>query len=145
MKKLNKLDYYEIEAEEVNIFGNLREICLSDNIISQIPKNTKTFIDVACGDGHILYQLRNSKKHNTHLLYGVDLSETRLIKTRNNIPDSELIRSDILNLPFKDNSFDTVLCSETIEHLKDYKTAIKESLRIAKNICYTKIWFYSRR
>lgn len=137
MKKLNKLDYYEIEAKEVNIFGNLREVCLSDNIISQIPKNTKTFIDVACGDGYILCQLKNSKKHKVNLLCGVDLSQNRLIKTRKNI-DSELIRSDLLNLPFKDNSFDTVVCSETIEHIKEYRKAIKELVRISKkNIIIT--------
>ena len=137
VKKLNRLDYYEIEAEEVNIFGNLREVCLSDNIISQIPKNTKTFIDVACGDGYILYQLKNSKKHKVNLLCGVDLSQNRLIKTRKNI-NSELVRSDLLNLPFKDNSFDTVLCSETIEHIKDYRKAIKELVRISnRNIIIT--------
>ena len=37
-------------------------------------------------------------------------------------------------MPFPDESFDVVLCSETIEHVTDYKLAIKQLLRITKNV-----------
>lgn len=130
---MNELDYYEIEAEEVNIFGNLREMCLRDNILSQIPGNTETLIDVACGDGYIIHQVHNSKKHDVRFICGLDLSFKRLLKTRSYMTESISVRGNILNLPFDDNSFDTVICSETLEHIKDYKLALKELVRIAKN------------
>lgn len=138
MKKMKKIDYYEIEAEEVNIFGNLREICLSDNILSQIPRSTKTLIDVACGDGYILHQVKKSKKHYVKFLCGLDLSLKRLLKTRKNFVESNLVRGSVFNLPFDNDSFDTVICSETLEHLENYKIALNELIRITeKNLIIT--------
>jgi SAM-dependent methyltransferase len=43
--------------------------------------------------------------------------------------DSEPV--DIHNLPFKDNQFDLVLCSEALEHVTDFPKAINELLRVA--------------
>ena len=45
-----------------------------------------------------------------------------------------LFAADIHNLPFSDNEFDIVLCSETLEHVTDYKKAIQELLRITKKV-----------
>jgi ubiquinone/menaquinone biosynthesis C-methylase UbiE len=39
---------------------------------------------------------------------------------------------DIHNLPYESDQFDIVLCSETLEHVKDYKAATLELLRVAK-------------
>ncbi len=127
---MDKVKYYEIEAAEVNIFGNLREICFADNIIPNISKKSKSLIDIACGDGYILYKAAKSKKIKN--VYGLDLAKTRLEKTKKFVSKAKLIQGSIFNLPFCDNSFDTVVCSETIEHLKNYQTAIKELIRITK-------------
>lgn len=40
---------------------------------------------------------------------------------------------DILHLPFEDNSFDFVMCSHVLEHIKDDKTAIAELNRVLKS------------
>ncbi len=40
--------------------------------------------------------------------------------------------SDIKSLPFKDNSFDNVVCSEVLEHIPDDKKAISEIIRVLK-------------
>jgi SAM-dependent methyltransferase len=40
---------------------------------------------------------------------------------------------DIANLPYEDNSFDVVLCSETLEHVTDIQRATRELLRVAKS------------
>lgn len=40
---------------------------------------------------------------------------------------------DIHRLPFDDNQFDVVLCSETLEHVTDIKTATYELIRVSKN------------
>jgi ubiquinone/menaquinone biosynthesis C-methylase UbiE len=39
---------------------------------------------------------------------------------------------DIHNLSYESDQFDVVLCSETLEHVKDYKAATLELLRVAK-------------
>ncbi len=40
--------------------------------------------------------------------------------------------ADITHLPFKDQSFDLVVCSEVLEHIADDKTAIQECFRVLK-------------
>jgi SAM-dependent methyltransferase len=40
--------------------------------------------------------------------------------------------ADIQDLPYRDGQFDVVLCSESLEHISDPKTAVKELLRVAK-------------
>lgn len=49
------------------------------------------------------------------------------------IPNFVLIR-DIYNLPFRDQQFDTVLCSHTIEHVENPEKFFRELKRIAKKL-----------
>jgi SAM-dependent methyltransferase len=44
--------------------------------------------------------------------------------------DSEQV--DIHHLPYKDDEFDVVLCSETLEHVADMELATKELIRVCK-------------
>lgn len=45
-----------------------------------------------------------------------------------------IIKADITNLPFDDGSFDTVFCTEVLEHLedKDLKKGVQEVFRVLK-------------
>lgn len=42
------------------------------------------------------------------------------------------VKADICNLPFKDNSFDMVLCNHVLEHISDDTKAMKELYRVLK-------------
>lgn len=42
------------------------------------------------------------------------------------------VKADICNLPFKDNSFDIILCNHVLEHIPDDTKAMKELYRIMK-------------
>ncbi len=46
-----------------------------------------------------------------------------------------LTASNILNLPFKDATFDVVICSEVMEHIPDHEDAAAELLRVLKPGC----------
>ena len=48
------------------------------------------------------------------------------------VVDRPLICGDILNLPFKDKSFDFVICSHLLEHIEDIEGALKELMRVGK-------------
>lgn len=59
-----------------------------------------------------------------------DLSE-EACKRAHEIFGLESTSADIHDLPFKNNEFDVVLCSETLEHVADLQRAIDELLRVA--------------
>ncbi len=40
--------------------------------------------------------------------------------------------ADVHQLPFEDGGFDVVLCSETLEHVTDFRSALAELLRVAQ-------------
>ena len=42
------------------------------------------------------------------------------------------VKADICNLPFKDNSYDVILCNHVLEHIPDDTKAMKELYRVMK-------------
>jgi len=42
------------------------------------------------------------------------------------------VKADICNLPFRDNSYDIILCNHVLEHIPDDKKAMQELFRIMK-------------
>lgn len=90
----------------------------------------KAFVDIGGAEGYtanLVREIFNAQVTST------DLSENAC-KMAEAIFRIKAIPTDIHNLPFKDKEFDMVLCSETIEHVTDYKKAIDELLRITKNV-----------
>lgn len=68
-------------------------------------------------------------------IFGVDVKNSDLseqaCKRAEEIFDINSDPVDIHSLPYKDNQFDVVLCSETLEHSADFHKAIDELLRVA--------------
>lgn len=80
-------------------------------------------LDVGCGKGALLTEI---KEHYPHLtIQGIDW----VIQTE----DLPVICGSMYELPFENDSFDTVLCTHTLEHLREPKKAINELLRVAKD------------
>lgn len=42
------------------------------------------------------------------------------------------VKADICQLPFKDNSFDVILCNHVLEHIPDHQRALAELFRVMK-------------
>ncbi len=91
--------------------------------------NFNSFVDVGCAEGYmaaIVCGLYGSR------VFGAELSGVALKRARE-IYDLDGFASDVHSLPFKDDAFDLVLCSEVLEHLPDPEKAVSELLRIAKD------------
>lgn len=92
----------------------------------------KEVLEVACGPGQGLgYLAKNAKR-----VVGGDIDENCLRFAQDHYADDErqieLLKLDAQNLPFEDNSFDTVLMFEAIYFLPDTAKFIKEAKRILR-------------
>ena len=99
----------------------------------QIMKSLSRFkfdslLDVGGGEGYKAYiakQLFGAKVENS------DLS-SEACKRAEEIFHIKSTSADIHELPFADNEFDVIICSETLEHVAEFNKAINEILRVAK-------------
>lgn len=102
-----------------------------------------TVLDVGCGEGFTLQRLKNNNigKH----LEGVDFLDTAVKIGQKIHPTLHLKQGNIYNLPYKDKSFDVVMCTEVLEHLEEPEKALKELARISKKYCIISVphepWF----
>ena len=107
--KFRNDDYYT--KEDIDRFNEIAEL---------INQNTETVLDIGSWDGYFGELLKSKGKQTA----SVDI----------NPKSSKVIEANISELPFKDNSFDTITALEVLEHLDDktLKLALIEIQRIAK-------------
>lgn len=97
-------------------------------------------LDLGCGQGR---HIHNAYYRARIEAFGLDRSLPDVLKTRDGFraapdmtPGAEcrfrLLVGDCLALPFANASFDTIICSEVLEHLPDYETALAEIARVLK-------------
>jgi SAM-dependent methyltransferase len=94
-------------------------------------------LDAGCGSGRHLCEAIGKTGV---ACVGVDLNWDDLFKTkgflslmdREKVGDWIVARADVTRLPFSDDCFDVVICSEVLEHVADSRTAVAELLRVLK-------------
>lgn len=114
------LMYQRKRAYEYNLDGILR--------LLDVDKKAR-FCDLGCNDGK--WTIRLAKKIRSSSVYGVDLTEKRLVlanKLGVNISKSDL--ND--KLPFGSNYFDVIHANQVIEHLNNTDIFVSEVYRVLK-------------
>ncbi len=97
-------------------------------------------LDLGCGEGRHVHAMYH---HAVCHVVGVDLAFDDVKKTRDGFsacpdmdPETKRVYSlcvgNALTLPFADDSFDKIVCSEVLEHIPNHRQALKEITRILK-------------
>ena len=96
----------------------------------------KSIVDIGCGDGFLLKELLG--KYKDIKVLGLDISSIALEKAKENGIESVLC--DITErLPFEDNSFDSALLLDVLEHLFQPEPVLKEAVRVARDYVYISV------
>jgi SAM-dependent methyltransferase len=98
------------------------------------PAQGARLLDLGCGRGRHAHALA---ARDGLTVVGVDADRVELEAARNGFRLFELrgwslLQGDALALPFTDGAFDAVVCSEVLEHLPDYESALDEIARVTR-------------
>ena len=84
-------------------------------------------LDVGCGTGFMVSGLQAPDRE----MYGIDISASAIKMASSSVGTASFCVADIREIPFKSNSFDWLICIDTLEHIEGDET-IKECFRILK-------------
>ena len=94
--------------------------------IGQLVPQGAHVLDLGCGDGALLAWLQ---QHRGCTGYGVEISDANLLAcARRGVDVLQLNLDEGLNI-FADNSFDVVLQIDTLQHLRNAETMLRETVR----------------
>lgn len=111
----NALDTYKIKTIVIPLL-NLKK----DDIL----------LDIACGTGIFIESIKEKDKNIK--ITGVDFAQNMIDSAARKFPDTDFIVADVASLPFKDNTFNKVICLNAFPHFEDKTQAIKEMERTLK-------------
>lgn len=89
-----------------------------------------SMLDVGCGTGG--YSIPLAKQFAIKLT-GIDVSKEMLARARSKHSNGNWILGDIESIDFEENSFDVVLMSYVLHHMRDYKRTLKTVYKILKS------------
>jgi SAM-dependent methyltransferase len=129
-------DYYrDVETYDwVDVADNLRglEAFFHRNRARVVRRLTAKYgaaagpiLDAGCGTG---LNLRHLPVGST----GIDINPRNIELLRARLPGHPVVEGDIEAMPFGDDSFGTVLCTEVLEHVPDPAAAIREFRRVLR-------------
>ncbi|MDO8658000.1 MAG: class I SAM-dependent methyltransferase [Candidatus Levybacteria bacterium] len=123
-------DYYQKGVKE-NLLqkfwhsNKLKEVKMK---ITSAPEN---MLDVGCASGWLLHQL--SKEFPRTKCYGIDIYKKAIDYGKGIYPSIKFKASDAHKIPYENNTFDLVICTEVLEHTEDPKMVLFEIKRVLKN------------
>jgi SAM-dependent methyltransferase len=97
-------------------------------------------LDIGCGTGRhtcAAFRLKNA------VAIGVDINADDVFEAKHKLKEQKRLQdydggvgamtvADMFKLPFKNNCFDLVICSEVMEHINDHNNAVTEAVRVLK-------------
>lgn len=130
----NKLLKIPLARQVYSIIGpasgdTIRQVVQKPIVLKYLNQPLGKTLDIGCGSS--LYTQYIDKGSSYVVAADVQLS-TLLSNKYKKYMHTSWVCADIQDLPFKDSCFDTVVCTEVLEHLDDDLKAIQEIERVLK-------------
>lgn len=97
-------------------------------VLDLIENEPKNVLDVGSASGWFLHNI--NKKYPKSKCVGIDKYKEAVVYGNKKYKNLKLIYADAHNLPFKAGSFDLIICTEVLEHVKDPDIVLKEIKRV---------------
>jgi len=113
---------------KIKFFGrmllDLQILTIFKDVVKKLPGYKGNVLDIGCGQSPYKYLLDpDATKY-----FGIDIIEAKDFGYHN----TEIIAFDGKNIPFEDNKFDAVICTEVLEHVQEFQYLIDEMYRTSK-------------
>ena len=125
-------DRQAAEYDSRDTFYYSREGKISCRDIAQYLQNEEysNLLDVGCGTGYLFDLLQKQRPAE---YWGLDLSSKMIeVAQSKNIPGTTFIQGKANELPFDDESFDIVVCSQSFHHYPYQNEALEEAKRVLR-------------
>lgn len=94
-------------------------------------------LDVPCGRGRLLKAIRRLAPKAA--LFGLDINEGMVAQVRRELDDVHAQVASVYAIPFRDQSFDAVLCHESFMHFGEPRAALIELCRVSRERIYLSV------
>ena len=122
---------YRNDVAQYREFDNKRWPRNRYEVVLRTTPPAKRLLDIGCGDGLLLYNLRSRAKE----LYGIDLARNRTVVAKQGL-ESRGVAATISDgniekgLDFPDHYFDVVVCADVLQFIVDLWSAMTEFSRL---------------
>ena len=96
------------------------------------PTASERLLDIGTGTGVVLEEAEKAMGSGAGSSVGVDRSVPMLQAARRARPSAPIAAADVIDLPFRDATFDVVTANFVLHHFADHRTALFDMLRVLK-------------
>lgn len=108
----------------IRLILDLQVISVYRQVKPFLQKVNGNLLDLGCGESP--YRFLVNEKNTSY--FGVDIADAEKFDYQK----TDITHFDGKKIPFSDNYFDAILCTEVLEHVEDYQTLIDEVHRVLK-------------
>ncbi|MEO8770341.1 MAG: methyltransferase domain-containing protein [Ferruginibacter sp.] len=103
---------------------DLQILTIYKDVKIKLPLYSGNILDIGCGQSPYKFLLNKEQTH----YHGIDIIEAGAFGYNN----AEVTSFDGKNIPFPDNTFDGVICTEVLEHVQEFQYLVDEIYRTSK-------------
>jgi len=121
----------ELDADWPSLPVDLALTSLVDLV--EIHHTAGPILEVGCGTGRTYEALMRRLVLRPHGYVGLDNTPTMVERAQARYPQADFRSGDLLCIPFAEDAFGSVVCTDVLQHLPELRAPLAEMLRVASD------------